>query len=217
MHFLPDVYVTCEVCGGRRYNRETLEVLYKGKSIADVLDLTVGGGARLPRQRPADPHQARDACTTSASTTSGSASRRRRSRAARRSASSSPASSPAGRPGGPSTSSTSRRPACTSRTSGGCSPCSSAWPTRATRCVVIEHNLDVIKTRRPRRSTSAPKAATAAAASSRPGPRRRSRRAPESYTGHFLRQVLELRPSRAGPKWSVDTSQASIHKRLNQL
>jgi excinuclease ABC subunit A len=41
MHFLPDVYVTCEVCQGRRYNRETLEVKYKGKSIAEVLDLTV--------------------------------------------------------------------------------------------------------------------------------------------------------------------------------
>lgn len=41
MHFLPDVYVPCEVCGGKRYNRETLEVKYKGKNISDVLDMTI--------------------------------------------------------------------------------------------------------------------------------------------------------------------------------
>ena len=45
MHFLPDVYVTCDVCNGRRYNRETLEVLFKGKSISDVLDMTVEDAA----------------------------------------------------------------------------------------------------------------------------------------------------------------------------
>jgi excinuclease ABC subunit A len=52
MHFLPDVYVQCDVCKGRRYNRETLEVLFKGKSIADVLDLTVEAGAELFKAVP---------------------------------------------------------------------------------------------------------------------------------------------------------------------
>jgi excinuclease ABC subunit A len=47
MHFLPDVYVTCDTCKGKRYNRETLEILYKGKSISDVLDMTVEEGANL--------------------------------------------------------------------------------------------------------------------------------------------------------------------------
>jgi excinuclease ABC subunit A len=52
MHFLPDVYVECEVCHGQRYNRETLEITYKGKNIADVLDLTVDEAARFFRNVP---------------------------------------------------------------------------------------------------------------------------------------------------------------------
>jgi excinuclease ABC subunit A len=52
MHFLPDVYVECEVCHGRRYNRETLEITYKGKNIADVLDMTVDEAGRFFRNVP---------------------------------------------------------------------------------------------------------------------------------------------------------------------
>ncbi len=53
MHFLPDVYVTCDVCKGKRYNRETLEVLFKGKSIAEVLDMTVEEAADFFKAVPA--------------------------------------------------------------------------------------------------------------------------------------------------------------------
>ncbi|AIQ65812.1 excinuclease ABC subunit A [Paenibacillus stellifer] len=52
MHFLPDVYVPCEVCKGKRYNRETLEVKYKGKSIADVLEMTVEDGTEFFQNIP---------------------------------------------------------------------------------------------------------------------------------------------------------------------
>jgi excinuclease ABC subunit A len=53
MHFLPDVYVTCDECHGKRYNRETLEIRFKDKSIADVLDMTVSEGAEFFRAVPA--------------------------------------------------------------------------------------------------------------------------------------------------------------------
>ena len=52
MHFMPDVYVPCEVCGGQRYNRETLEVRFKGKSIADVLDMTVNQAVEFFEAQP---------------------------------------------------------------------------------------------------------------------------------------------------------------------
>ena len=52
MHFLPDVYVTCDVCKGKRYNRETLEVKFKDKSVADVLDMTVEEGAEFFKAVP---------------------------------------------------------------------------------------------------------------------------------------------------------------------
>jgi excinuclease ABC subunit A len=53
MHFLPDVYVTCETCKGHRYNRETLEIKFKGKSIADVLEMTVEDAQEFFRAVPA--------------------------------------------------------------------------------------------------------------------------------------------------------------------
>ncbi len=52
MHFLPDIYVTCEVCNGKRYNRETLDILYKGKNIADVLDMTITGAINFFKAIP---------------------------------------------------------------------------------------------------------------------------------------------------------------------
>ena len=132
MNFLPDVYVPCEVCHGARYNRETLEVHFKGKTIADVLDMPIEEAADVLRGGPRDlaPPAARS--TTSASATSASASRRRPSPAARRSASSWRASCRSARPDAPSTSSTSRPRVCTSRTSASCSTCSRASSTRAT-------------------------------------------------------------------------------------
>src|SRR5437588_5135389 len=53
MHFLPDVFVPCEVCGGKRYNREALEITYKDKNIAELLEMTVGEAAEFFANIPA--------------------------------------------------------------------------------------------------------------------------------------------------------------------
>ena len=85
MNFLPDVYVPCEVCKGARYNRETLEVHYKGKTIAEVLDMPIEEARRVLRSRSARSPGIWTPSSTSASATCGWASPRRRCPAARRS------------------------------------------------------------------------------------------------------------------------------------
>ena len=84
MHFLPDVYVPCEVCGGKRYNRETLEVRYGGRTIHEVLELSVEEAVGAFKAVPKIHRRCRRS-TTSASTTCGSANPPPRSPAARRS------------------------------------------------------------------------------------------------------------------------------------
>ena len=85
MHFLPDIYVPCEVCGGKRYNRETLEVTYRGKNISDVLDMSVTEALAFSAASRRSSASCRRS-TMWASATYGLVSPPRRSPAARRSA-----------------------------------------------------------------------------------------------------------------------------------
>ena len=120
MHFLPDVYVTCEVCRGKRYNRETLEIRYKGRNIAEVLEMTVREALAFFEPVPAVRQKLRTLHDVgldyirlgqAATTLSGGEAQRVKLST----------SSPGGPRAAPSTSSTSRRPGSTSPTSSGCS------------------------------------------------------------------------------------------------
>jgi excinuclease ABC subunit A len=132
MHFLPDVYVPCDVCHGKRYNRETLEILYKGYNINDVLEMTVEDALKLFEPVPTLARKLETLMDVglsyiklgqSATTLSGGEAQRvklskelsRRDTGAR------------------CTSSTSRPPACTSTTSSTCSRCCTSCATTATR------------------------------------------------------------------------------------
>jgi excinuclease ABC subunit A len=127
MHFLPDVYVPCEECRGKRYNRETLEIYYKGKTIADVLDMTVEEALDCQKSGASSAR-----CTTSGWGTSRLASPRPRCPGVRRSGSSSPPNWPRWRPETRSTSWTSLLPGFTSRMCGCCSTCCIDWWIAAT-------------------------------------------------------------------------------------
>ena len=94
MHFLPDIYVPCDVCKGKRYNRETLEVKYKGKNISDVLDMTVEEACNFFANLPKIAAQSCKPCRKSALAMSSWASRPPHFPAAKPSVSSWPTSLP---------------------------------------------------------------------------------------------------------------------------
>ena len=190
MNFLPDVYVPCEVCQGARYNRETLEVHYKGKTIAEVLDMSIEEAAEFFEPITASTATCRR-WSTSGWATSGSASPRRRCPAARRSASSWPSSCRSAPPVAPSTSSTSRPPACTSRTSASCSSVINGLVDKGNTVIVIEHNLDVIKTS-DWIIDMGPEGGAAGGTVVAEGTPEEVAAIDTSYTGQFLRTVVDV-------------------------
>ena len=202
MNFLPDIYVPCEVCKGARYNRETLEVHYKGKTIAEVLDMPIEEAAEFFEAIPADPPAPARRWSTSASATSGWASRRRPCPAVRRSGSSWPPSCRSGPPAGPSTCWTSRPPACTSRTSGSCCVVLNGLVDKGNTVIVIEHNLDVIKTA-DWLIDMGPEGGPGAALVIAKGTPEEVAEVAESHTGQFLRAVLKLDGEARGAKAAV--------------
>ena len=192
MQFLPDVTVPCEVCKGKRYNREALEILFRGKNIAEVLEMTVDEALRVLQRLPARCERSSRRCRTSASATSRSASRRRRSPAARRSASSSRPSSRAARPAARSTSSTSRRPASRFEDVRNLLAVLQRLADGGNTVVVIEHHLDVMLNA-DHIIDLGPLGGDRGGEHRRRGHAGRGRRHPTSLTGFHLREAFERR------------------------
>ena len=146
MHFLPDVYVPCEQCNGKRYNRETLDVRFKGKTIADVLEMPVEEAVDFFRHIPKIHRRLKALHDVGLDyirlgpAGDDAVGRRGAARQARQRA-----VQGRDRPDALHPRRADDRPALRGRRSG-CSRCSTGWSTQGNTVVVIEHNLDVIKT-----------------------------------------------------------------------
>ena len=192
MHFLPDVYVPCEVCKGARYNRDTLDITFKGKNVAEVLDMSCEEAAEFFANQPTIARHLRTLVDVGPGLRAAGPARAhpvgRRGAAGEAGQRAVQAVAPAT----PSTSSTSPPPASTSRTSAGCSACSSRLVDQGNTVLVIEHNLDVIKTA-DWVIDLGPEGGDGGGMVIVEGPPEVVAKTADSYTGQFLAPVLARR------------------------
>ena len=196
MHFLPDVYVPCDTCGGKRYNRETLEIRYKGKNIADVLEHDGRAGARAVRATC--PTVARKLETlvdvglgymTLGQTATDALRRRGAAREARARARASADGAHALRARRADDGTALRRHRAS------CSRCSATLRDQGNTVVVIEHNLDVIKTA-DWVIDLGPEGGAGGGEIIAAGTPEAIAAEPRSYTGQALRTLLPAQPAR---------------------